>query len=812
MPPRASISGDGVIRLRLRIHLMMARVMIGLIIAAAGTTLSFGDASAQGPQLDSAGGMAGFNFYDAGEWGLVRSQLSNPGDRETTATLLIGFKDAPGVQFGDRVTLPPRSRREVLTLITPHGLPRDATIQGAELRVTLVEEHNGTERSVASATGIVAIRDPGLRSAIAGPSNVEGPGRLHGALREAAGLGPTTFTVSPRSAPHEAPSWGGLHTLVLAEDAGWSPAQLRAIRQWVFDGGRLWIMLDQIGPDLPRAILGDHWPLASLDRAAYTELTLRGEGVEHAVSRDYPIRMARVAAEAPAQVRLTAHGYPAAVTWRAGRGRVLATTLEASAWLDDDNAANAALMSLADFFEKDQGVPAASMARAASALQAATPRVHGLVGHRVLGRGAVVLILALFLGGLLIAGLWLMRRGRLEWAAPAGVGLGLVTAAVLVGVGWVTLAKTPGVAVTVEQRRVEAGAPTALSRAMLAVYRQPGASRVSRLGYDGPPPVLTDRLGAAGPRLVRTDADAWSIENMNLAPGEVHTLALAGVVEAPSSATIKGRLGERDLTLRFVGGSRPTLDDALLVTPRGRVALEPRGDGWRADLAQPLTGAQYIAATVLSQRQMQRSAVYAQLLGESMPVDRPMLMGWNDRSAVGVAPIDGVERRTDALLAYPVAFAAPEPGQTVRIPAMLMRMTPYRDRQLNIGGTIYDPIKRTWVENVSNAQTVAMTYRPPEAFAGIELIEAELTLDLRIPGRVYEVITVRDGRVATLARGENPGGLITLPLGGDDLPTRRADGSVLVGLRVGQGPLDQTPQPWTLSRMDLAVTGRAPAP
>jgi len=259
---------------------------------------------------------------------------------------------------------------------------------------------------------------------------------------------------------------------------------------------------------------------------------------------------------------------------------------------------------------------------------------------------------------------------------------------------------------------------------------------------------------------------------------------------------------------------RPALEDALLVSSRGRVALEPGpgADGWQADLSRPLTGNQYTAATVLSQRQMQRSEAYAALLGEASRIDRPMLLGWTRDTAVRVGTIEGTELRRDALIALPVTFTPPPPGQTVRIPAMLMAMSRFHDRTLGVAGTIYDPKSGQWIDNVLNAQTVAMTFQPPEALAGIELTEAELTLDLRIPGRTYEVITVRDGKVVTLARGENPGGLITVPLTGEDLPARRPDGSVLVGLRVGEGPLNQTPKPWTLSRLDLAVTGRVPAP
>ena len=769
-------------------------------------------AAAQDLRLDNAGGNAGFSFIDEGEWGLVRSVVVNERATEAEVVLLIAFRDSPALQFGNRVTVPPNSRREVQTLISPYDLPVNQNQSGAEFTVSLVEAGR-SERALGSAISIASMREPDVRSAIARGLDDEGPNEMNKALRLAAELPPTTFTASPLRANPTPALWAGLDTLVIATSEEWSPAQARTIRQWVYDGGRLWVMLDQAGPQTPRSLLGGDWPVWVVDEVAHTELELTGAGVMQSVAKDYPIAMTRVITEKPARVLLEANGYPAAFTWSVGRGQVLVTTVASGAWLDEKNEANAALSSLKDFFDLDDALRQPTMARADATLGAVTPRVQGLVGHRVLGRGTVVVMLAVFLAALLGVGLWLMGRGTLEWAAPAGVALSLIVAGVLISFGWVTLARTPGVTVISEVRRAASGVPTTSDSGLIALYRQPGAARLSTLRYAGPPPVLTPRLAAAGPRLLRIDDDAWSIENLNLAPGEVHTVLFSGAVEAQDVSGVEGRLSGEGLVMRYAGGgTKPPLEDALLIARDGRAAVESAEDGWRVDLSEPMTGAQFVRAGVLSQRQMQRSAVYERLLEHTEAIDQLVLLGWSNVTTVEVDPIEGTETRRDAIAAFPVSLLPPKPGEEVLVPSMLMTMSPYRDRELGVGGTIYDPATRNWVENVSNAQTLAMTYRLPPVLADLDVITAELTLDLRIPGRTYDIITVRAGKLVTLTSGTDPGGLTTITLTGPAAPGRMPDGSVLVGLRIGEGSTATPPRPWTLSRMDLTLMGRVPAP
>jgi len=114
----------------------------------------------------------------------------------------------------------------------------------------------------------------------------------------------------------------------LAEDA----AALTAVRRWLYNGGRLWIMLDRVQPATGVAALGDAMRVHVIDRIGLTEVRLQrpltprgskswpGSPVRGAVDL---VRVTGLDITADVQV----DGWPAAFWQRAGRGHVLFTTL-----------------------------------------------------------------------------------------------------------------------------------------------------------------------------------------------------------------------------------------------------------------------------------------------------------------------------------------------------------------------------------------------------------------------------------------------------------------------------------------------------
>jgi len=599
---------------------------------------------------------------------------------------------------------------------------------------------------------------------------------------------------------------------LIAPAHGLSPAQARAITQWVHDGGALWVQLDQTGPDLPARLLGDAWRVEQLGRTARTAFTIAGDGVNQAVEHDYPIDI--VLARAPdAAVRLRIDGHAAAVEWQVGAGRVLVTTAAPRAWLEGDTA-NAALAAINRFVPSDSGAASRTATQAERRrIEPLTRHAAAQVGHRVPARGMVAGVLILFLMAVLAAGLLLHRRGRLEWVAPFAVGLAVVAGLVMAGFGFLILRRTPNALSASVYAQAPPAAMSQHATAVLIAYRQPGAARADTLTYHGPPPLLNDDLLGQSVRIIQLDRNHWALENTDLAPGEAHSLPVGGVTDRAAPATVIGTLTDRGVQLRWAAGQGPALDDAVLTTGLGRLGVTALADGvLEARFADRLTGNQYFNAAMLGQQQVERAAVYARLLADDAPAGIA-LMGWlrdDGDAAVRIEPLDpGVEPAAQTLAAFPVRFDRPAAGQAVRIPSLLLAMSPVTDRKRGLSTTAYDAKARTWITNMTNEQTAVMAFEIPPAFRGIDVDAVEVRVDLSAPGRDCAVVTYTDGEVREIHKAR----------GGINGPLRLTDasftpqlrrGQVLLGLRVGAAPLGQEVRGWTVSEVEIDIVGSAP--
>lgn len=747
-------------------------------------------------------------LYDRGEWAPVHSQVANPASTDAMATVLVSFRNAPGIYFGSRAWVPAESRRYVVTLLSTSVLPEGVSKTGEETQVQLIDEAGGRSTQRASQIGILSVREPGMRPALSSVMTHDDSRQFHAAMLQAAEAGRTSFTMSRRSAPADAASIAALDMITLSDPAGFTAAQAKAIRHWVNAGGRLWIMLDETGPELPASILGEDWRVTTLGRVELSRYEIRGHGDSHAMEHDYPTQFVMTHAGPGVEVLMEAEGYPAAMRWAVGEGQVMVTTLAPQGWLDDKGAPSVAMEFIKPFVPNPQARRTTSAERAERDIAHLMPQVSAQVGYRVPSRAVVGGVLAVFLMGVLVTGLWMLSRGRMEWTAPLAVVMAFVASGVMVTFGWVVLRQTPGVMGSTTRTILEPAADTASLAGMLTAYRRPGSPRTDTLVYHGPPPVPSGKLFTGGARLIKIDRDVWSLENINLAPGEAHTFPVAGAVEV-TPARVVGSLTEDAVELRWMGDPGGTLEDLLFVTGRGRLAVRSMGDGkLRAAFSDVLPAGQFIQSGVLSQQQMEHAAVYAQLLEDGREIERPMLIGWRDQAPIRVEALDDTEARHADLLMVPVQFDRPEPGQTLRVPSALMSMSSYRNPRLGVSSTAYDAANGVWLPNLSGPQTVMMRYTLPANFRAMQPQRIDVRITLTSPGRPYEVVTVAGGKLHVAYTGSDASGQFEVQIDDPSMLEITPDGEVLVGVRVMAGPATQENRAWTLSRLDVDVIGR----
>src|SRR5262249_1789397 len=129
---------------------------------------------------------------------------------------------------------------------------------------------------------------------------------------------------------HFVSAWGRL-----ADD----PAGLRALRQWLERGGKVWVMLDLVDPEVVAPLLGDALDFQVVDRVGLTNFAVQ-EGEDAQPPEDpqagqvheRPGDFVRVLLPPQEGVRPTLNRRPAWFPRQVGGGKVVFTTLGPRGW------------------------------------------------------------------------------------------------------------------------------------------------------------------------------------------------------------------------------------------------------------------------------------------------------------------------------------------------------------------------------------------------------------------------------------------------------------------------------------------------
>lgn len=770
---------------------------------------------AREPRLETGAGMSGFGFYDLDTWGVVRSRLSNPADDDAETLVAVQFKAMPTVQYASEAWLPPRSERVVLTPVRPirAGTSSNAFEASAQL---IARDGSGRERSVATTDSLLLRLANPVVTAAAIDHRDDTASRVLAALRESSGLKPSATFVNSRSAPLYHGAWDAVDALLLADpDLQLDSAQIAAMRQWVFDGGRLWVMLDKADPLFAARLLGEAWNVVEIDRVPVTDFSLRfGTDRVEELRFDYPIDFVRV--DAPGfEVTHTIDGYPAAMRKRVGEGELIVTTIAGPAWLKPDLTASAALQALNRFVRRNPvDVPSSDEAVGLASY------VREQIGYQIISRGPVAGVLGVFTLAILVAGLVLAKRGRLEWLAAAGAGLAVLAAGALIAAGLAQQGQTP---TTVAQAQVALVYPEqsmAQVQGLTSVYVSPAdAGSDATLSADRGAVIWPDLAAQGGGllRLVWTDPDRYRLDNLNMPAGAVRSVTVDNAFSFVDPPRAIVGFNADGATVRIEPGSLGVLEDPLIATTSGRLA--PRSDAALDDTRETYTATsddvlgpdQFIRADLLTQTQIARQEVYRDLLRHPFP-EKAALLGWAPPLDVGVDYSADATRRGSVVVAIPITFDPPAAGQAVTVPSPFLVMRPFHGARGVASSTIYNDETGSWIDNISQEMSTLMRFDPPTELVPIRLSTATFTFNLKAPGRTWEVITFADGRLRVLASGENAFGLTTIELGADNLPEMTEDGSPILGLRVGPYIDPGTGRAWSVQQMNLTVTGTIPGP
>lgn len=789
--------------------------ILSLLIVLLG---SVGVASAQDtgqkvhPELVSGATMPGVGYMRPGHWLMLRHTVTNPTSEGAQLVVAGSVGNYPNIQFGTQVWLPPMSRRNVdlMARVNENEKPGRRVSALSSQSLLLLPSGDGGERSWLSrkdSQGMLNMSSYTL--AFLGEADdalydlatlARGPGSDEKGLR----------SIRSPDAPAAVEAWRALDGLIIVSTPDLSPLQMRALRQWVFSGGRVWIMLDRVDESFVTQLLGDVWRVAVVDEVDLSRVVV---GNTKQAGDEYPQPVKLVRTIAPrVQVIETVGQWPLALAMDAGQGRVLVTTLSARAMLTKQTRPVVDTIGM-DLLRRTATDEALTTAAGQLAAQG--------IGRQIVGRALVLWTLVLLLVAMTVAGLLLHKRGKLEWMGVAGPVLAVLAGAFLLGIGKARQGQVPLTISSVGVVNVNPQQQLASRKAAVAVY-SPSTEQGPLAAVAGGSlwPQMTGLQGRVV-RLLATDLDQWKWQNVEFSAGAIRTGWLEQDITLQQPMWARGSFGPQGLEVQVNLGGYGPLEDTLLLTASGAASVTP-ADASAADLPRGAQGyvvrpgatmekGQYMQAqgALLSDRQQQRQAFYKGLFEKGNLPDQPSVVGWTRHLPVGLELPGEYELQNQNMLVIPIDLKATAPGQRVVIPAVFL---PFRfDRLPGEGAppTIYNPVSREWITELTDPMRMVLAFDLPESVLPLKLQEASLTLTLRAPGRTVQVFAPANRRGEPVASVTSPSGQTTLDVSALGQSLTAQDRQVTLILDIGEASNQQL---WGLTDITLQVAGQVLTP
>jgi len=216
-------------------------------------------------------------------WSQLPCRITNNRDEAFKGLCVTTVGDGQGLQYGRRVWVPPHTRfvtwQPLLVPDAPPADRHDPKIREIEFRSLLFDSGSSDDQPVRQELGRLEIRDtlwlthPGPVTGVLLPPDDRaerdvGDGRPVGLSvdefvltgRVEAGIQYNYIVLDEGLPPGGEPSLEAFDQLVVASDAVLHDhAALAALREWLYRGGRLWVMLDRVDTSVLEVLLGDEF-------------------------------------------------------------------------------------------------------------------------------------------------------------------------------------------------------------------------------------------------------------------------------------------------------------------------------------------------------------------------------------------------------------------------------------------------------------------------------------------------------------------------------------------------------------------------
>ena len=811
------------------IHSSAARLLAGILVSftlSAGVTSGqlAGDQPLQLQGLTPAGGRT--SVTEA--WGTLQFTVINPNASGRDARVTVYYAEAPDVQYARDVWVPGRSSLTTWLTVGPASGQRSDMVR--EFRTVLQDRTGGANRVVLppgnerlrSRSAMYRKREQTTSLMVDLPAaepgqpepTVPADALTLARLPRADGQSEHISIVHDGPLPLSAEALDGVDVFVLAGNRlATDPPGRAALRRWVEQGGRLWVMLDRVDSATLAPILGDDGELGIVDRVGLTTVRLRGQGDgpagETVLEVEQPVPFVRVIASATDRVLASVDGWPAAFARRVGRGKVVFTTLGAHGWCRPRIARDGSspFPGLRDF-----PIPSAPVTFLTKELHPQSepdplppdvfqPMLAEEIGYSVVGRGMAAAILGGFVVTLGVVGVGL-RRSR----HPALFGALVPVVAGLAAVAFVALGErsrraippTVGLAAMVDP---VPGSDEAVVSGLYAVYRP--ASGPAAMGTRDGSLLGLDAEGLDGQTRVRvqTDIDAWHWDGLSL-PAGTRTGSIRTTLKTGRIAAV-ARFGPEGIEGKLTAGTFGGLSDAIIATrSREPAAIRFGAEGtFASGPADILPAGQYLTGSVLTDRQQRRQAVYRQLHTGTGPrhlEGRDLLMVWADAADVPILREEGARVVGSVLLAVPLEFERTPADTRVTVPRGLI---PYK--RVAEGKQL--PVTLTAPYSVA----MRLRFQMPPSVLPLRVERATLSVQVRAPFRRVTVTGGPEGKPVPLFEADAPIEPIRIEITDASLLRLDEQGGLHLNFAIGEASSGAASESaWKIETLSLEVNGR----
>lgn len=651
-----------------------------------------------------------------------------------------------------------------------------------------------------------------------------------------AGIPPTPAALDP------------LDQLVIADSAYADQyAVLDEIRDWVYRGGRLWIMADRSSLELAQYVLGDTVDLAEMEQARLSEVTIEETNptlgfVPTTFKYEKPINMLRVIVDG-AEVLHEVDGWPASIWKELGNGSVLVTTLATEAWStipqsdymglkvipqqalrrlgDRMNLPTARLFTAVDVAPPESDDPTEdeleldrSLLISQSHDTKARPfdeYIRKRIGYTIVTRGHIMAVLGGFCLLVLVGCIVLLKKGRGELVLVAGPVAAILIAGYLTVVGNSSRNTSGNMQASIQWVTLENNSNTAAVRGLAAVFNSSKASGEIRSVDGGLYWPQLQGMEGQDLRILFSDLQQWKWQNLEL-PAGLRKLPFTTNVTFEEEVFAKAQFTEQGLTGTYDLGGFEKTEDSLLVMPSGRRVAAELSDGSLSVSGDELIDA-VTAKSQVDDSLERRLPILEQLLAKQeyklhVPlVEQPSILTWSDPINEGFEFPEQDSHIGDALVVIPIAIQDTPAGSDFSIPSAFLEFRNSAGPLQPTPSGAYNSVVGEW-QRMTTAQKIWLRYQIPSQVSPAKLSKAVVRLSIKAPNREVQLVGQDQGVVEILDQKRNISTVAEFEITDEKYLQLEEDGSYLVGFNItNTANGDDISSPWQISDVQLELSG-----